>query len=189
MTDIKLYSFNERPFLKSGVSTLWRFNFDGRKNKQIIRSLLFQLLSDYLKKPINKLNIDFAENSPPKINETLNGEKIHTSISYSQKFSIIGLSIGKEIGVDVTPIEYCEECFEVARHYLPPNVMKYMEKLSEKEISEYFTVEWAKMEAKSKVLKVGLSEWDKKREEVFNLKTSVNVFVVDSCAIAIAEKK
>lgn len=118
------------------------------------RSALRQILGTYLNAPAESISFRYSERGKPSLD--LN-PGIGFNISHSEGLSVLAISRGHDIGVDVEWIRADVEAAALAERFFSPSERDRLLRLSENEIQPAFFRCWTRKEAYIKARGDGLS--------------------------------
>jgi 4'-phosphopantetheinyl transferase len=135
-----------------------RFRFErDRQNFTVQRALLRQVLGDYL--GLEPSAVRFAVNTygKPQIPHDLNRGDLRFSYSHSADWALLGVTRGRELGVDVEQRRPMSDAGQMASSFFAASEVAALEKLPPAEMEAAFFACWTRKEAFLKALGQGLS--------------------------------
>jgi phosphopantetheinyl transferase len=132
--------------------------------RQELRTVVRQILTTWSDLAPEQLPLDESPRGP-QWHGLLAGHPLDISLSYCEGEAWIGFIRGGTIGVDAVSIESIAEAETAARHYLDPDARASIRQ--SREPAQTFALEWTKLEARFKCLKLPLTEWNAAQAGIF----------------------
>lgn len=129
---------------------------DGRRYADT-RGALRLILGGYLGVDPGKLAFQTNEFGKPELTEPLSGEHIEFNVSHSDSLALIGVSVGRRIGVDLERIRFDTSLEQVAAYFLSATEQAALSALSPEARTRAFFDVWVRKEAYVKGRGEGLS--------------------------------
>lgn len=111
---------------------------------------------------------------------------IRISLSYANDKILIGLTVGRALGVDIVAIERLPEIETLSCLYLPKLDFLAIQGATTQLRDSAFALAWAKMEASCKCLDLPLTEIDARREYAYDTCQIIDCDQIDDYQIAVA---
>ncbi|HZQ20700.1 MAG TPA: 4'-phosphopantetheinyl transferase superfamily protein [Terriglobales bacterium] len=105
--------------------------------------------------PPNKIRFFYQPNGKPELVAAQNNIGLNFNLSHSKDFAIIGVTLGRRIGVDVEGYRALE-FLEIARRYFSPSEYRQLSALPLNELQKNFFACWSRKEAFLKALGEGI---------------------------------
>lgn len=132
----------------------FRFNRD-RDRFVRARAALKCILARYVAYPASKISFFYQANGRPELVAAQNNIGLNFNLSHAKDFAIIGVSLGRRIGVDVECYRTLE-FLEIARRYFSPSEYRQLSALPLNEHQKHFFACWSRKEAFLKALGEGI---------------------------------
>ena len=142
----------EAPLLEPERARAARFRFDADRQRFIAsRVILKQILSEYL--DLSPAELQFEHNAFGK--PSLRGTTLRFNLSHSDHVLLLGITHGRELGVDVEAIREQLHYEMLAEHYFPPEQQWELRTAPAHEKVRTFFRLWTQTEATLKALGTG----------------------------------
>lgn len=147
------------PLSQDELARAARFRFErDRKRFADTRIALRTILSAYIRIKAHEIKFDYRLNGKPEISESQNCNRIRFNISHSGRFALIGVTLGRRIGVDIE--KYRElEFLDIARRYFSESEYAELQVIPARKLQPYFFSCWTRKEALLKGLGEGISNF------------------------------
>lgn len=141
---------------KDELARAARFHFErDRRTFSETRIALRRILGQYLCISPHEIRFDYRENGKPEISESQNRKCIRFNVSHSGRFSIIGVSLERRIGVDVEKYRTMDY-LEIARRYFSEREYDELKAARAAKLQYRFFSCWTRKEALLKALGEGI---------------------------------
>ena len=135
-----------------------RFRFDRDRHRFIVaRGLLRRLLSRYAGASPDALRFAYGTFGKPYLETGANQEKVAFSLSHSGDWALVGLTRGREIGVDLEQVRPMADYLDLSESNFAPAETEALLRLPEDQHIDGFFACWTRKEAYIKALGLGLS--------------------------------
>ncbi|MGD1917469.1 MAG: 4'-phosphopantetheinyl transferase family protein [Pleurocapsa sp.] len=135
-----------------------KFRFPQHKRRFIAaRSILRQLLSNYLNISPNNIKFDYGDRGKPKIIESNTANSLQFNISHSQEYALFGFTTSNLIGVDLEYLREMPDAVKIAQRFFSPREFDLIKNLTPQQQSQVFFKLWTAKEAYLKAIGIGLS--------------------------------
>ncbi|HKW17009.1 MAG TPA: 4'-phosphopantetheinyl transferase superfamily protein [Terriglobales bacterium] len=133
-----------------------KFHF-GRDREAFVRArgALRCILARYVPYPPDKIRFFYQPNGKPELATAQNNIGLNFNLSHSGDLAIIGVTLGRRIGVDVERYRNLE-FLEIARRYFSLSESRQLTALPPNELKENFFACWTRKEAFLKALGEGI---------------------------------
>jgi 4'-phosphopantetheinyl transferase len=160
MEGLALLAPADRPRLSADTPCLWLHTLHTARHRPEAHAHLRHLLADYIGGPAHTLMLHHIPGTAPRL-EGYPGLSI--SLSYADNLCLIGLCQGARIGVDLVTISPIPDWHTSATLYLGPQLAEALARTPAANRDASFARHWSAMEARSKCLSLGLSEYSPAR--------------------------
>ncbi|MDR3624654.1 MAG: 4'-phosphopantetheinyl transferase superfamily protein [Chlamydiales bacterium] len=145
----------EKLLSEEELKKAYAYTFHDKKSEFIIcRGIMKQLLSNYIKLPIQEIIIHYTPAGKP----FLANEKAFFNISHSNGKALFALSATTQMGIDIEMIRPIKELFTIAKNYFSNEEKKILQNCSESEKEKTFFKLWTKKEAVLKAAGTGFNK-------------------------------
>jgi 4'-phosphopantetheinyl transferase len=135
-----------------------RFHFERDRNRFIVcHGILRKILSGYLDTRPGRLQVCYGKNNKPSVVNGSDKYKLHFSLSHSEGIALYGLTLNREIGVDIEYMRDVPEMEKLAERFFSPRENEVLHILSESRRQQAFFNCWTRKEAFVKATGDGLS--------------------------------
>ena len=133
-----------------------KFHFSRDKDSFVrARAALKCILARYVPYLPNRIRFFYKPNGKPELLATQNNIGLNFNLSHSGDFAIIGVTLGRRIGVDVERYRTLE-FLEIARRYFSSSESRQLTALPPNELQNNFFACWTRKEAFLKALGEGI---------------------------------
>jgi 4'-phosphopantetheinyl transferase len=133
-----------------------RFHFERDRRKfTVARSLMRTILAAYLKSSARTISFTYSTNGKPALAEAASG--IRFNLSHSGEMALLGVALGRDMGVDIELIRPDVETDNLARRFFSPLERDLIRNLPEAERIAAFFRCWTCKESFLKAQGIGLS--------------------------------
>jgi 4'-phosphopantetheinyl transferase len=115
------------------------------------------ILSEYTKTSARFLEFDHNRYGKPELRRCLNYESVKFNLSHSQDMAVIGVTLNREIGVDVEYKRPIEQDKYIAINYFSESESALLSSLNKEDFEVAFLAYWTLKEASAKAIGKGLS--------------------------------
>ena len=135
-----------------------RFHFPEHRRSYFVSHLLLRTtLSRYSELLPKSWRFIYNDHGKPRLDPGLGAIPLFFSLSHTKGISVVGVTRGREIGVDVEQAERSMRAAELSRRFFSPEENAVLETLPPGRLQEQFTLYWTLKEAFIKALGRGLS--------------------------------
>lgn len=147
----------QAPLSEDEIGRAARFRFErDRKHFAEARIALRKILARYIPIQAHEIEFDYHQNGKPEISESQNCNCIRFNVSHSGRFAIIGVTLKREIGVDIEKYRKME-FLEIARRYFSEREYGELQAIPAPDLQRYFFSCWTRKEALLKGLGEGIA--------------------------------
>lgn len=134
-----------------------RFHFEADRQRSVLgRGLLRVLLGHFLDAAPAELVFSYGEQGKPRLGGNIEGG-VEFNVSHSGEWVILGLCVGRSVGVDVEQIREMTDMESLAERYFAPAEVRALRSLDVAERREAFFTCWTRKEAYVKAVGAGFS--------------------------------
>lgn len=131
-----------------------RFRFAKDRNRFIAaRSILRQLLANYLQISPNKLQFEYSDRGKPSIPNN----SLQFNVSHSHEYAFYGFIYNHAIGVDLEYLRAMEDAVKIAERFFSPREFQCISRHPQAQQQQIFFKFWTAKEAYLKAIGTGLS--------------------------------
>jgi 4'-phosphopantetheinyl transferase len=143
---------------KEEMNRMEKFHFPEHRHSYLVSHLLLRTtLSRYSELLPKSLRFIQNGHGKPRLDTGLGATPLCFSLSHTKGISVVGVTRGREIGVDVEQAERSVRAAELSRRFFSPEENAALEKLPPGHLQEQFPLYWTLKEAYIKALGLGLS--------------------------------
>ncbi len=125
-----------------------RFIFDRDRNRFIAaRGILRCVLGRYLQRPAQGIGFVYGPRGKPAIAEGVSRPPVYFNLSHAHGLAVIGITLKREIGIDVELIRPDFASEEIAKRYFSPKEINGLNALPAERRTEGFFLCWTRKEA------------------------------------------
>lgn len=151
-----LDSASRTPLSQDELARRARFHFErDRQRFGHARIALRNILSRYVHVSPGKIKFIYSSTGKPEILESQNSAGVRFNLSHSGSFAMVGLILGRRIGVDVEQYRNME-FLEIARRFFSEQEYRDLRALAPEELAPCFFSCWTRKEALLKALGEGI---------------------------------
>jgi 4'-phosphopantetheinyl transferase len=148
----------ERMLAPEELERAYRFRFEqGRRHYIAARGVLRCLLGMYLARPPESLRFTYNAHGKPALLAEARSEPLCFNVSHSHALALFGVTLDREIGVDVEHIDEARACGPVAERFFSPREQTALAALPADRWPAAFFACWSRKEAYIKARGLGLS--------------------------------
>lgn len=134
-----------------------KFYFPEHRRRFIVaRSILRQLLGDYLNTNPKNIKFDYSDRGKPQLSKLCNNS-LQFNVSHSQEYALFGFAVDRLIGVDIEYLREMPDAIKIARRFFSPLEFQLIASLSDRQQQKVFFKLWTAKEAYLKALGTGLA--------------------------------
>jgi 4'-phosphopantetheinyl transferase len=139
-------------------ATAARFYFQKDRDQYIVaRGVLRTILSRYLDVAPDQIQFSYGSHGKPTLTNSLGVEIVNFNVSHSHKLALVGVTRGRQLGIDLEYIQKDFACEEIARRVFSPQEIATLNDLPGDLRHEAFFNCWTRKEAYIKARGLGLS--------------------------------
>lgn len=139
-------------------STAARFYFQNDRDQYIVaRGALRTILSRYLDIAPDEIQFSYSSLGKPTLTNSLGIEIVNFNVSHSHKMALVGVTRGRQLGIDLEYIQKDFACEEIAKRVFSPQEIATLDDLPRDLKHEAFFNCWTRKEAYIKARGLGLS--------------------------------
>jgi 4'-phosphopantetheinyl transferase len=128
-----------------------------KRRYTVFRGLLRQRLSEFTGIEASKIRFEYNRYGKPRIAKRQNQKDIRFNISHCGDYGLIGITKGREIGVDLEIIKPLAGMCDIASRFYPPNEFEKFNKIADGDKKRaVFYRWWVQKEAVSKATGKGM---------------------------------
>ena len=140
------------------MNRMEKFHFPEHRHSYLVSHLLLRTtLSRYSELLPKSWRFIHNDHGKPRLDPGLGATPLCFSLSHTKGISVVGVTRGREIGVDVEQAERSVRAAELSRRFFSPEENAALEKLPPGRLQEQFPLYWTLKEAYIKALGRGLS--------------------------------
>lgn len=128
-----------------------------RQRYVVAHGCLRSLVAAYLKCASAAIILETNPFGKPSLTGQTGASALRFNLSHSQEYALIGLTLGREIGVDIEYQRQLDDIHLIAGHFFAPSERAMLARLPEGEKQTAFYTCWARKEAFIKAIGMGLS--------------------------------
>ena len=135
-----------------------RFHFDRDRNRFTrCRSWLRMVLGGYLGLDPATVRFEYGARGKPSVARDQNANSLHFNLAHSGDFGLLGVAVGRRVGVDIEQVDRLRDHIQVAERYFSRREAADLRALPPALQREGFAACWTRKEAFIKALGLGLS--------------------------------
>ena len=135
-----------------------RFHFDRDRNRfTLCRSWLRMVLGGYLGIDPATVRFEYGDRGKPSVAVDQNSNSLQFNLAHSGDFGLLGVAVGRRVGVDLEQIDRLRDQIQIAERYFSRREAEDLRALPAALQREGFAACWTRKEAFIKALGLGLS--------------------------------
>ncbi|MGL5795359.1 MAG: 4'-phosphopantetheinyl transferase family protein [Waterburya sp.] len=135
-----------------------RFRFTKDRNRFIAaRSILRQLLGNYLQITPDKLEFEYSDRGKPRLSALMPSSSLQFNVSHSHEYALYGFIYEQAIGVDIEYLREMSDAVKIAERFFSPKEFQLIASCPEDEQHQVFFKFWTAKEAYLKAVGTGLA--------------------------------
>ncbi|MBN1669227.1 MAG: 4'-phosphopantetheinyl transferase superfamily protein, partial [Anaerolineales bacterium] len=135
-----------------------RFHFELHRRRFIAgRFFLRALLGAYFGQPAGQVRFTYGVHGKPALQAPVAGLDVRFNLAHSDNLAVVGLALGRDLGVDVEHLNPLRDAEPIARRFFSPPERAEFEQLSPEQKLLGFYQCWTRKEAFIKALGDGLA--------------------------------
>lgn len=135
-----------------------RFRFPVHRNRFIAaHRALRAILAHYLRTTAAALRFQYSGHGKPSLASGVSGLDLHFNLSHSNELALVGVTLGRDIGVDIEQVRPEFAGLDIAQRFFAPGEVAALRALPEPERASAFFRCWTRKEAFVKARGEGLS--------------------------------
>jgi len=135
-----------------------RFRFDDDRRRFVIgRSVLRQILGDYLCLPADRLTFSYDDYGKPRLERAAGGPPLFFNASHSHDLALYAIAPVDGVGIDVERVRAMTDVESIARRFFAPREQSALAALQGDAKTEAFFRCWTRKEAILKAVGAGFS--------------------------------
>jgi 4'-phosphopantetheinyl transferase len=135
-----------------------KFRFTKDKNRfTAARSVLRQLLGNYLQISPGKLEFEYSNRGKPRLSASMPNSCLQFNVSHSHEYALYGFIYDQAIGVDIEYLREMSDAVKIAERFFSPREFKLIASYAEEEQHQVFFKFWTAKEAYLKATGTGLA--------------------------------
>jgi 4'-phosphopantetheinyl transferase len=135
-----------------------RFRFSKDRNRFITaRSILRQLLANYLQISPDKLEFEYSDRGKPRLSASMPNSSLQFNVSHSHEYALYGFIYDHAIGVDIEYLRAMSDAVKIAERFFSPREFKLIASYAKEQQHQVFLKFWTAKEAYLKAVGTGLA--------------------------------
>jgi 4'-phosphopantetheinyl transferase len=135
-----------------------RFHFSkDRKRFIAARSILRQLLGNYLQITPDKLEFEYSDRGKPRLSASMPNSSLQFNVSHSHEYALYGFIYDQAIGVDIEYLREMSDAVKIAERFFSPREFKLIASYPKEQQHQVFFKFWTAKEAYLKATGTGLA--------------------------------
>jgi 4'-phosphopantetheinyl transferase len=134
-----------------------KFKFKKDRNSYITaRSILRQLLANYLQINPDQLKFEYSDRGKPRLSASMPNNSLQFNVSHSQEYALYGFIYDHAIGVDIEYLRSMPDAVKIAERFFSPREFQLIASYTEEQHQVFFKF-WTAKEAYLKAIGTGLA--------------------------------
>jgi 4'-phosphopantetheinyl transferase len=135
-----------------------KFKFTKDRNSFIAaRSILRQLLANYLQIKPEELEFEYSDRGKPRLSASMPNKSLQFNVSHSQQYALYGFIYNHAIGVDLEYLRSMSDAVKIAERFFSPREFQFISSCKEEQQHQVFFKFWTAKEAYLKATGTGLA--------------------------------